>query len=193
MRMIVVVVTAALLVAGMAYAQRPAATDYGQVSENMMETKVKLLNVTSPAFEDNGRIPVRYTGDGDDMSPPLRWQGAPEGVAEYAVICEDPDAPGGTFIHWVMYNIPPGYDRLDEGIRQEAELDNGAMQGKTDFGSVGYGGPAPPRGKLHRYEFTVYALGERLNLPPGLTRDELVEAMEGHVLAKGTITGLYGR
>lgn len=193
MKIVIAVAIAALVIAGMAYGQLSSAMDNGEVSENMMEPKVEQLYLTSPAFRDNDRIPARYTGDGDDMSPPLQWSHAPEGVAEYAVICEDPDAPGGTFIHWVMYNIPPGYDRLDEGIRQEAELDNGAMQGRNDFGNIGYGGPAPPKGKPHHYEFTVYALGEKLNLPPGIARDELVRAMEGHVMAKGKVTGLYGR
>jgi Raf kinase inhibitor-like YbhB/YbcL family protein len=115
MRIVIAVALAALMIVSMAYAQRPPATDNAKVSDNMMEPKVKLMNVTSPAFKDNGRIPVQYTADGDDMSPPLRWEGKPEGVAEYAVICEDPDAPGGVFTHWVIYNIPAGYDHLDEG------------------------------------------------------------------------------
>ena len=154
MRIVIAVALAALMIMGMAYAQQPPATDNAQVSENMMESKVKLLDVTSPAFKDNDRIPVKYTADGDDMSPPLRWQGAPEGVAEYAVICEDPDAPGGTFTHWVIYNIPAGYDHLDDGVMQVSELDNGAMQGKNSFGqdrlwrAVAAEGEAAP---LHLY------------------------------------------
>jgi Raf kinase inhibitor-like YbhB/YbcL family protein len=193
MRIFIAVAMAALIMAGVAYACQTSATADVQVSDNMMQAKVKLLDVTSPAFGDNDRIPVRYTADGDDMSPPLRWQGAPEGVAEYAVICEDPDAPHGTFIHWVIYNIPGNYDHLDDGIMQVSELDNGAMQGKNSFGKFGYGGPAPPKGKPHRYEFKVYALGAKLDLPAGITRDELVKAMDGYVVAKGKLTGLYSR
>jgi Raf kinase inhibitor-like YbhB/YbcL family protein len=193
MRIFIAVAMAALIMAGVAYACQTSATADVQVSDNMMQAKVKLLDVTSPAFGDNDRIPVRYTADGDDMSPPLRWQGAPEGVAEYAVICEDPDAPHGTFIHWVIYNIPGNYDHLDDGIMQVSELDNGAMQGKNSFGKFGYGGPAPPKGKPHRYEFKVYALGAKLDLPTGITRDELVKAMDGYVVAKGKLTGLYSR
>ncbi len=193
MRIVIAVALAALMIVSMAYAQRPPATDNAKVSENMMESKVKLLEVTSPAFEDNDRIPVRYTADGDDMSPPLRWQGAPEGVAEYAVICEDPDAPGGIFTHWVIYNIPAGYDHLDDGIMQVSELDNGAMQGKNSFGKIGYGGPSPPKGKPHHYIFTVYELDAKLDLPAEITKDELRKAMEGHIISQGKLTGLYGR
>jgi Raf kinase inhibitor-like YbhB/YbcL family protein len=170
-----------------------AAAGTGQASDNMMQTKVKMLNVTSPAFRDGDRIPVQFTADGDNMSPPLHWSRAPEGVAEYAVICEDPDAPRGTFTHWVMYRIPGNYDRLDEGVMQVAQLDNGAMQGKNSAGGIGYTGPSPPPGKPHRYQFKVYALSAKLDLPAGITKEELRMAMEGYVVAKGEVTGLYGR
>lgn len=193
MRIVIAVALAALMIVSMAYAQRPPATDNAKVSDNMMEPKVKLMNVTSPAFKDKGRIPVQYTADGDDMSPPLRWEGKPEGVAEYAVICEDPDAPGGVFTHWVIYNIPAGYDHLDEGVMQVSELDNGAMQGKNHFGKIGYGGPSPPKGKPHHYIFTVYALDAKLDLPAEITKEELRKAMEGHIIAQGKLVGLYGR
>jgi Raf kinase inhibitor-like YbhB/YbcL family protein len=170
-----------------------AAAGIGQASDNMMRTKVTMLNVSSPAFGDGERIPVQYTADGDNMSPPLRWSGAPDGVVEYAVICEDPDAPRGTFTHWVIYGIPANYDHLDDGIMQISELDNRAMQGKNSAGGIGYTGPSPPPGKPHHYEFKVYALSAKLDLPAGITKEELRKAMEGYVLAKGMITGLYGR
>jgi Raf kinase inhibitor-like YbhB/YbcL family protein len=185
MRLAVCAVVKVILIAGMA--------GQGQVSSHMMESKAKQLSVTSPAFRDGERIPVRYTADGDNMSPPLQWSGSPAGVSEYAVICEDPDAPGGTFTHWVIYGIPGSYDRLDAGVRQEVELDNGAMQGPNSDDTTGYTGPSPPPGKPHRYQFKVYALSAKLDLPAGITKDELQKAMSGYVVAQGTITGLYGR
>src|SRR5512138_1073801 len=109
----------------------------------MIDT-ILTMDLTSPAFREGERIPVKFTADGDDISPPLRWSGVPEGTAGFAIICDDPDAPGDTFTHWVIYRLPPGNDHLNEGIRQEPELDNGAVQGKNSFGNIGYGGPAPP-------------------------------------------------
>jgi len=164
-----------------------------QTSKSAMECNATMLNVTSPAFPDGGRIPVRYTADGDDLSPPLSWSHAPAGTSEFALICEDPDAPGGTFTHWVIYDIPSNYDHLDDGMMQVAELDNGAMQGKNSFGKIGYGGPAPPRGKPHHYIFRIYALDAKLDLPAGIAKDELLKAMQGHIMAEGCLTGLYGR
>ena len=193
MKMTGAILLAALVIVCMAGTVAFTAGGTGQTGDTMMQTKVKLLNVTSPAFRDGDRIPVRYTADGDNMSPPLHWSGAPAGVAEYAVICEDPDAPRGTFDHWVIYGLPANYDHLDDGIRQSPVLDNGAMQGKNSMGTVGYTGPSPPPGKPHRYQFKVYALSARLDLPDGITKEELRKAMDGYVVAKGMITGLYGR
>lgn len=157
-----------------------------------MAIQVSSLEVTSPAFKDGGRIPVKYTADGDDMSPPLNWSQVQD-VSEYALICDDPDASSGIFTHWVMYNIPSGYTGLPAGVRQEEELDDKTMQGLNHFDKIGYGGPSPPPGKPHRYMFKVYALDAKLNLPPGITRDKLLAAMKDHVITEGTLTGMYGR
>jgi Raf kinase inhibitor-like YbhB/YbcL family protein len=157
-----------------------------------MALQVQLIDVTSPAFRNGDRIPVKYTADGDDMSPPLNWPQV-SGVSEWALICEDPDAPSGTFVHWVMYNIPSGYTGLPDGITQDSELDDGSMQGKNSLGKIGYTGPSPPPGKPHHYNFKVYALDVKMDLPPGITSRELLEAMEGHVIAEGVLTGMYGR
>ncbi|HUL61479.1 MAG TPA: YbhB/YbcL family Raf kinase inhibitor-like protein, partial [Methanocella sp.] len=192
-RIVCCVVIAALALAGLAGIPQLSAADNGQVSHDMMQAKVMLLDVTSPAFKDGDRIPVKYTGDGDNMSPPLRWSGAPPGVSEYAIVCEDPDAPRGTYTHWVIYGIPGNYDHLDDGVMQVSELDNGAMQGKNSDEGIGYTGPSPPPGKPHRYEFKVYALSARLDLPSGITKEDLRRAMDGYVVAKGKLTGLYGR
>ncbi|MGE5548889.1 MAG: YbhB/YbcL family Raf kinase inhibitor-like protein [Bacillota bacterium] len=183
---------AVIAIAGAINGYQPLTAGIWQVSDDMMLEIIE-MDVTSPDFRNGERMPVKYTADGYDMSPPLRWSGAPEGTAEFAVICDDPDAPGGTFTHWVIYKIPGNYDRLDEGIMQVAELDNGAMQGKNSFGRIGYGGPSPPKGKPHRYIFTVYALDAKLDLPAGITKDQLQRAMQGHVIGMGKLIGLYGR
>lgn len=173
-----------------AYAQ-PASPGDLKADDNMA-TQVMALEVTSPAFKDGERIPVKYTADGDDMSPPLNWSQV-SGVREQVLICDDPDAPGGTFTHWIMYNIPSGFTSLPAGVRQEEELDNGAVQTLNSFGKIGYNGPAPPKGKPHRYIFHLYALDVKMDLPSGITKEQLLEAMKGHVIAEGTLTGMYGR
>ncbi len=193
MRFFPAAVAVALLLVCVAWAQQPAAADRGQVFENMEKMTYSRLSVTSPAFTDNGRIPAKFTADGDDMSPPLQWSGAPDGVTQYAIIVDDPDAPGGVFTHWVIYGIPGSYDHLDAGVRQESELDNGAMQGPNHMGNIGYNGPSPPKGKPHRYIFTVYALDAKLDLPAGTSKEELIKAMQGHIISEGKLTGLYGR
>jgi len=152
-----------------------------------MEIKVK-----SEAFEEGGMIPKKYTCDGEDASPPLSWTGVPEGTEALALICDDPDAPVGTWVHWVIFNIPPDTTGLSENIPPERVLESGARQGRNDFGNIGYGGPCPPRG-THRYYFKLYALDKKVDLEPGATKDELLKAMEGHVLAEGRLMGRYKR
>lgn len=193
MKIFLAAALAAFLLIGMACTQQQAAADKGQVNKDMEKMLYGQLSVMSPAFKDNERIPVKYTADGDDMSPPLKWMDIPEGVTEYALIVEDPDAPGGTFTHWVIYGIPGNYDHLDDGVPQVEELDNGAMQGPNSGGKIGYMGPSPPKGKPHRYIFTLYALDAKLDLPAGITKEELRTAMQGHIISEGKLTGLYGR
>ena len=150
------------------------------------------LTVRSSAFEQEQMIPRRYTADGPDVSPPLEWSDVPPGTASLAVICDDPDAPMGTWVHWVLYNLPADTHSVPEDVPAIETLPNGAAQGMTDFGRVGYGGPAPPSG-VHRYFFRVYALDIRADLPPGATRHELDQAMRGHILAQGELMGRYSR
>jgi Raf kinase inhibitor-like YbhB/YbcL family protein len=151
------------------------------------------LEVTSTAFEEGGTIPTQYTCDGADLSPPLAWEAAPEGTKSLALICDDPDAPVGTWVHWVLYDLPPGVTSLAEGIPPDEQLPGGGTQGKNDFKKSGYGGPCPPKGPAHRYFFKLYALDAELNLPSGATKKELLEAMEGHILAEGQLVGRYQR
>ena len=148
--------------------------------------------LSSTAFEAGGTIPVDYTCDGRDVSPPLVWGTAPEGTVSLALVCDDPDAPAGTWVHWVVYNIPPSRKGLDEAIPAVERLADGTLQGRNDFGRLGYGGPCPPGG-THRYFFRLYALDVRLDLPPGARRGELMRAMRGHVLAEAELMGRYGR
>ena len=149
------------------------------------------LNCT--AFGEGETIPKQYTGDGKDVAPPLRWSDPPQGTKSFALVCDDPDAPLGTFTHWLLYDLPPDRRELDEGVPASETLEGGAKQGKNDQGKVGYGGPAPPAGKPHRYYFHLYALDAKVDLPAGSGRKQLADAMKGHVLAEGRLMGRYGR
>jgi hypothetical protein len=149
--------------------------------------------LTSPAFSDGERIPDRYTCVGEDVSPPLRWEGVPEGTKSFALVVEDPDAPGGTFIHWVLYNLPATISELAEGVPRTERLASGALQGVNDFGVVGYRGPCPPPGAPHRYFFILRALDVELDLKPGATKAQLERASQGHVLAEAELMGKYSR
>ena len=151
------------------------------------------MGISSPAFEYGGVIPVKYTCEGEDIAPELKWTDAPEGTVSFALIVDDPDAPSGTFTHWVVYNIPNAIIDFPEGVRVHTEQTDGAVTGKNDFGRTGYGGPCPPKGSKHRYNFTIYALDKTLSLPDGATRSQLLSAMEGSILAKGTLTGTFSR
>jgi Raf kinase inhibitor-like YbhB/YbcL family protein len=160
----------------------------------------------SPAFPEAALIPRANTCDGSDRSPPLEWSGVPTTAKTLALICEDPDAPLGTWSHWVMIDLPPNADRLPEGIPpQETVTIPGtegaqspspgvatARQGRNDFGKIGYGGPCPPGG-THRYVFHLYALDVALQLGPRFTRGDVRSAIQGHVLAEGRLTGKYAR
>jgi Raf kinase inhibitor-like YbhB/YbcL family protein len=151
------------------------------------------IELSSTAFGDGANIPKQYTGDGKDVSPPLRWSDPPPETKSFALICDDPDAPRGTWVHWVLFNLPAEERQLEEAVPAQKELDKGVKQGKNDFGKIGYGGPAPPPGKSHRYFFKLYALDTALDLAPGATKDQLLAAMKGHVLAEGQLMGRYGR
>lgn len=149
--------------------------------------------LTSSAFKHNANIPQKFTCQGEDVSPALSWGQAPEGTQSIALICDDPDAPMGTWVHWVLWNLPAETTSLEENISKSDSLDNGAQQGITDFKRVGYGGPCPPPGNAHRYFFKLYALDTQLNLSNKATKADLEKAMEGHILANGELIGLYKR
>jgi Raf kinase inhibitor-like YbhB/YbcL family protein len=150
------------------------------------------ITITSIAFTEGGMIPRDYTCDGKDVSPPLAWAGVPEAAKGVALICDDPDAPVGTWVHWVLFNIPATVKELPKGIPPEKMLENGAKHGRNDFRRFGYGGPCPPGG-THRYYFRLYALDTELTEGPGITKAKLLKAMEGHILAEGQLMGRYKR
>lgn len=151
------------------------------------------FTITSEAFTEGGTIPKKYTGEGVDISPKLQWKEQPQGTKSFALIMDDPDAPRGTWVHWVLYNIPASTSMLPEGIEKQEELSSGAKQGITDFGSVGYGGPYPPPGLAHRYFFKLYALDSLLDLPARATKAAVEDAMKGHILAETKLMGKYER
>ena len=150
------------------------------------------IRLTSPAFEYWKPIPKVHTCHGDDASPVLRWTGGPM-ARSYALVCDDPDAPRGTWDHWVLYNLPGGTVELTQGVPPLPELPSGARHGKNSWDKLGYGGPCPPPGNPHRYFFRLYALDISLNLAPGATKGELEQAMGQHTVAQGTLMGTYQR
>lgn len=161
--------------------------------EPKKETARMTIKVTSSAFQSGQAIPARYTCEGADTSPPLQWSGVPVGAKTLALICDDPEAPVGTWVHWVLYDLPVTTAELTEKAPTSEMLPSGAKQGINDFKRVGYGGPCPPPGKPHRYYFKLYALDIELALKPRATKQELLRAMEGHILVDGQLMGTYQR
>jgi Raf kinase inhibitor-like YbhB/YbcL family protein len=151
------------------------------------------FELTSSAFSAGEAIPKKFTCDGPDVSPKLSWNDPPGKTQSFALIMDDPDAPVGTWVHWVLYDVPADAKEVPEGVLKQEQLASGAQQGRNDFGKIGYGGPCPPPGKPHRYFFKLYALDTKLNLKSGATKVELERAMKGHILAQADLIGRYGR
>jgi Raf kinase inhibitor-like YbhB/YbcL family protein len=149
--------------------------------------------ISSPAFSAGEAIPRKFTCDGPDVSPRLKWNEPPANTKSFALIMDDPDAPAGTWVHWVLYDLPADTGELPEGVGKQEQLSSGARQGRNDFGKIGYGGPCPPAGKAHRYFFKLYALDTKLNLKSGATKADLERAMKGRILAQAELIGRYGR
>jgi Raf kinase inhibitor-like YbhB/YbcL family protein len=150
------------------------------------------MEIKSLEFEQEGMIPALHTCDGPDTSPTLQWSDPPAGTKSFALICDDPDAPAGTWVHWVIWNLPPGSRGIPPGIGKAGELKDGSRQGKNDFHRIGYGGPCPPSG-THRYFFRLFALDAMLELPSGASRSDLDRGMRSHVLAQAELMGKYRR
>jgi hypothetical protein len=180
----VIIAACVLIVAGVCLcADETAKTKGGAVME---------IKIESPAFGDNEMIPSKYTCDGANVSPPLKWSGVPSNTKSLALICDDPDAPMGTWVHWVVYNIPPSAKEFTENFFLAGKPDKSILQGVNDFRKASYGGPCPPSG-VHRYHFKVYALDTILELKPGATKQQLLFEIEGHLLGQGQLTGKYRR
>jgi Raf kinase inhibitor-like YbhB/YbcL family protein len=151
------------------------------------------LQLTTPAFKPGAHIPAQYTCDGSDRSPALNWSAPPEGTQSFVLIMDDPDAPGRTWVHWVLYDLPGTERDLPEGVAPKGTLPSGARQGLNDFRRTGYGGPCPPPGPAHRYYFRLYALDTELHLEAGATRAQIEHQIRGHVLAHAELMGQYRR
>ena len=152
----------------------------------------EIMEIKSPAFKNDNMIPAQYTCDGRNVSPPLQWSGAPVNTNSFALICDDPDAPAGTWVHWVMFDIPPTVNGLPENVPQQKEVSGLGKSGKNTDRNFGYDGPCPPGG-THRYYFKLYALDTMLILKPGATKEELLKAMKGHVLTEAQVMGKFKR
>jgi hypothetical protein len=163
----------------------------GFVLNEPNSSKSTKIKIESPAFNRNQIIPTKYTCDGENISPPLKWSNFPYRTVSFVIICDDPDAPGGNWVHWVIYNIPAKL-QLNENIPNLERLPDGTMQGKNSWGKIGYGGPCPPSG-THKYIFKIYALDNFLDIPGGATKKEVLQAMNGKVIAKGELIGKYKR
>lgn len=153
----------------------------------------KRMDLISPAFANGQSIPRQYTADGHNISPPLEWSNVPVGTKELALICDDPDAPPGTWVHWVIWGLSPKTSALAEGLSNYPIPNNGAGQGTNSFGKIGWDGPSPPPGRAHRYCFKLFALNCNLKLPVGSTSNQFGQATQGHVLGMGQLVGTYGR
>jgi Raf kinase inhibitor-like YbhB/YbcL family protein len=161
-------------------------------TKDVMAEEPTPFTLTSPEFVHEEAIPVKFSCDGEDISPPLQWIGSPEGTQSFALIMDDPDAPGGTWVHWVLYNIPPETRALTENILAEPTLADGSMHGENSRGRTDYGGPCPPGG-THRYFFKLYALDILLEASPDIDASDLLNLMEGHILAETQLMGVYSR
>ena len=186
MKLLIPIATLALL---LACSQAPIKPQGNVTTPPTAPAGVASFMVSSPAFADDEAIPERYSGKDTNYSPPLNWYDVPERTKSFALIVEDPDAPSGTFTHWLAYNIPAKTKRLDENLAKEEILPDGTRQLKNDADRIGWFGPLPPPGKVHHYVFTLYALDQELN-PVG-DKVFLLKAMEGHIIGQGKLTGTY--
>lgn len=167
--------------------------DKAPANSRKVDERMAQIKITSAAFQEGGMIPKQYTCDGKNISPPLAWDAVPNSVKTLALVCEDPDAPAKTWTHWVLFNLPAGAKELPENVPPQEKLASGGRQGTNDFGKIGYGGPCPPPGSPHRYYFKLYALDTDIALNAGATKEQLLKAIEGHVVAEGQLLGKYQR
>ena len=166
----------------------PSGKPYAQEKGGTMS-----LQISSTAFSAGETMPKKFTCDGPDVSPQLKWNDPPANTQSIALIMDDPDAPVGTWVHWVLYDLPAATRELSEGVPKQEQLSSGARQGRNDFGTIGYNGPCPPPGKPHRYFFKLYSLDSKLDLKAGASKAELERTMKSHILGRAQLIGKYGR
>lgn len=186
------ILAAALLIMSCGSAGDKKQTAIRETEGPMAKDSTAEILLSSSAFKEGAVIPRKYTCDGSDFSPPLNWDNVPAQAKSLALIVDDPDAPMGTWVHWVIFNIPPKTTELPENVPAKESLPDGALQGKNDFRNYGYGGPCPPGG-THRYFFRLYALDTVLELKAGCTKPQLLKAMSGHIIGEGQLMGRYSR
>jgi len=162
-------------------------------SEQRQDPSSSGFRIVSAAFKEGQAIPIRFTCEGEGVSPPLRWMEPPGGTRSFALIAEDPDAPAGVWTHWVVYNLPAGVRGMPENVPKQDPLAGGGRQGLNSFGRIGYGGPCPPPGNAHRYFFRLYALDSLLSLKPGAARQDVLDAAKGHILGEIQLMGRFKR
>ncbi len=162
-------------------------------SQKKSQVKKMELKITSSAFKNGDNIPVKYTCEGSNVSPPLKWTNNIQGVKTYVLIVDDPDAPGGDFVHWLAYNIPANYSSLSEDVTTTRNIPDEVHQGTNSFGRIGYKGPCPPPGNAHHYYFKIYALNTAIKYESGAEKHQLLKAMQGHIIAEGQLMGKFKR
>ena len=167
--------------------------DSREVAGIAADTDSSGFELTTRAFAEGRRIPARHTCDGDDRSIPLSWSGAPDGTESFALLFDDPDAPGGTFKHWIIFDIPPATTELSESINKVERVAGSAIQLLNDFGKRGYGGPCPPEGETHKYQLFLFAMDTRLQIPASSSQGRVLDLIEEHALARAGISATYGR
>ena len=189
---ITIIILISIIIVGV-YQMRFFGESKEKIINNLKENVEKSIMISSDSFEENGYIPVRYTCDGEDISPEIHWSNIPEGTASIVIVMYDPDAPSDYFIHWIIYNIPPQITQLPEGESGGGRRSNIGSEARNDFGRIGYGGPCPPPGKPHRYYFLVLALDTFINVKTGSKPVDILKSIRGHIIAYGEFMGLYRR
>jgi Raf kinase inhibitor-like YbhB/YbcL family protein len=181
-----------LCAVGWLFAHSHAAADRQPATQDALKQSADTLQLSSGSFEGDAAIPAKYTCDGEDISPALLWNDPPPATRSFALVVDDPDAPNGTVVHWLIYDIPADSHGLQEGVPKDKKLRDGALQGRNSHGKIGYSGPCPPHGAVHHYFFKLYALDEITKLKPKATKPELEQAMKGHILGKAQLIGRFG-
>jgi Raf kinase inhibitor-like YbhB/YbcL family protein len=181
-----------LFAVGWPFARSRAAAGHQPTMQDTLKQSADTLQLSSASFEADAAIPAKFTCDGDDASPALLWNDPPPATKSFALVVDDPDAPNGTVVHWLIYDIPADSHGLQEGVARDKKLRDGTQQGRNSHGKIGYSGPCPPHGSVHHYFFKLYALDEVTNLKPKATKPELEQAMKGHILGKAQLIGRFG-